>query len=59
MPVPPASVSRGELKQAIKKAKKLVAMLQGTMGLEGQGLDFKTLRKLRRKAIAHLLDTPN
>ena len=59
MPVSPASVSRGELKRAIKKAKKLVAMLQGTMGLEGQGLDFKTLRKLRRKAIAHLLDTPN
>lgn len=57
MPVPPPSVSRPELRQAIRKAKKLVAMLQGTMGLEGQGLDRKTLREFRREAIAHLLDT--
>ena len=59
MPVPPASVSRLELRQAIKKAKKLVAMLQGTMGLEGQGLDRRTVREFRREAIAHLLDTQN
>lgn len=57
MPTLPASVSRIELRQAIKKARKLVAMLQGTMGLEGQGLDAKTLREFRREAIAHLLDT--
>lgn len=43
------------LRKAIRRAKVVVSMLQGTMGLEGQGLDRKTLREMRRQTIRDLL----
>ena len=51
----PARPSMEESKRAIRKAKKLMGMLQGTMGLEGQGLDRKTLREMTKRTARELL----
>jgi hypothetical protein len=53
------TATKDEIVFAIRKARQLVAMLQGTMGLEGQGLDRKTLRELRRDAILEWLGRSN
>jgi hypothetical protein len=37
-------------RKALRKAKMLAGMLQGTMGLEGQGLDKRTLRAMTKRA---------
>lgn len=45
-----------DLKQAIlAKADMITGMLQGTMGLEGQGLDEESLRKLNEMTIKDLV----
>ena len=49
------SVANLQAVQAKRKAENLVAMLQGTSGLEGQGLDQKTLQRLRRQTARELL----
>ena len=36
-----------ELRKAVKVTKKIISMLQGTMGLEGRGLDQATLRRMK------------
>lgn len=57
-PMPTPRLSPAELervRQAISTAKEINGMLQGTMGLEGQGLDGKTLRNLKRDTLADLL----
>ena len=52
---PHATVAQMVVREAKRKAKTLVAMLQGTSGLEGQALDAKTLRRLRRETARDLL----
>lgn len=42
---------------AIRKAKMITAMLQGTMGLEGQALDRKTLRAMTKETTRDLMAT--
>ncbi len=59
MPILRIPATRDEIVLAVRKARQLVAMLQGTMGLEGQGLDRKTLRELRRDAILEWLARSN
>ena len=44
-----------ERKRAVRKARRITRMLQGTMGLEGQGLDRKTLREMTKKTARELL----
>jgi hypothetical protein len=42
-------------RQAIRIAKRITGMLQGTMGLEGQALDRKTLKQMSRQTTNELL----
>jgi len=44
-------------RQAISTAREINGMLQATMGLEGQGLDRKAQRELKRDTVAELLAT--
>jgi transcriptional regulator with XRE-family HTH domain len=44
--------------QARKKARRLVGMLQGTSGLEGQGLDAATLDRMTDRTARDLLAGP-
>ncbi len=55
--MPPQEVrfSVEKRKQALRRAKRITRMLQGTMGLEGQGLDRKTLRELTKRTARELL----
>lgn len=46
---------RQEVRDAIRKARKLMGMVQGTMGLEGAALDRKTLRAMTKEATYELL----
>ncbi len=56
MPILKLSTAEMErVRRAISTAKEINSMLQGTMGLEGQGLDGKTLRDLKRDTVADLL----
>jgi hypothetical protein len=55
MPLPTNRFDRQVLRRAIRKARRLTGMLQGTMGLEGQGLDKQTLRRMKRLTIQDLL----
>jgi hypothetical protein len=40
---------------ALTKARRLTGMLEGTMSLEGQGLDKKTLRAMTKQSARDLL----
>ena len=51
---PPTGHTRDESRAIVRKARKLVGMVQGTMALEGQGLPRKTLREFTRIAVRHL-----
>jgi hypothetical protein len=55
--MPPANrqIRYREARQAIRKARKLVGMVQGTMGLEGLALDKKTLKDLTKETTYELL----
>ena len=55
MPIQGDRARRLTLRQAILQARKITAMLQGTMGLEGQGLDRKFLREMRQATVRELL----
>lgn len=41
--------------QAEEKAAQLIALVQGTSGLEGQGLDADTLAQMKRRTVHELL----
>lgn len=41
--------------QAEAKAAQLIALVQGTSGLEGQGLDVVTLEQMKRRTVHELL----
>jgi hypothetical protein len=43
------------LGRAISTAREINRTLQGTMALEGQGLDAKVLRGLKRETVSELL----
>jgi len=43
-------------RRALLKAKRLTSMLQGTMALEGQGLDKRTLRAMTKQSARELLN---
>jgi hypothetical protein len=45
--------------QAERKAKKLVALVQGTAGLEGQAVDGKAVGSMVEKTMHELLSGPN
>jgi transcriptional regulator with XRE-family HTH domain len=53
-------VDAGDLKrdQAARKAKKLVDLVQGTSGLEGQAIDAKALDSMVKKTTRELLAGP-
>lgn len=55
MPPQTTHASTQRLRKAILKAKKITAMLQGTMGLEGQALDGGTLRVLTKRSARDIL----
>jgi hypothetical protein len=55
MPLLDVQIDRQTVRQAIRKARRITSMLQGTMGLEGQGLDKQTLRRMKRLTVADLL----
>jgi hypothetical protein len=48
-------LDRQTVRHAIRKARRITRMLQGTMGLEGQGLDKQTLRRMKRETVSDLL----
>lgn len=48
----------GRIREAIRKARRITAMLQGTMGLEGQGLGRKTLNAMTKLTAKELLEKP-
>jgi hypothetical protein len=43
------------LREAILKARRITSMLQGTMSLEGQGLDKQTLREMTKRSARDFL----
>jgi hypothetical protein len=43
------------LRNAMRKARRVVRMVQGTMGLEGQALDREQLRKIKRMTAIEIL----
>lgn len=43
-------------RQALKKARRITSMLQGTMGLEGQALDRRTLWSMTKQTARELLN---
>jgi transcriptional regulator with XRE-family HTH domain len=45
-------------RQAKRKAEYLVGMLQGTSGLEGQGLDEQTMKEMKEQTVNDLLAGP-
>jgi hypothetical protein len=49
--------SRQKYRRALEQARKITAMLQGTMGLEGQGRDKKTLKEMTRRTAEELLSS--
>lgn len=53
--ITPSLCSTSELRKIAIEAKSLVGMVQGTMALEGQGLDKATLRRLKRRMVRRLL----
>jgi hypothetical protein len=44
-----------EVRKAIAEANRLAGYLQGTMSLEGQGLDREKLRTIQEKMVLRLL----
>lgn len=55
MPLLNRNLDREAMRRVIRSARRITGMLQGTMGLEGQGLDKQTLRKMKRLTIEDLL----
>lgn len=55
MPLPTYRPNKQSMRDVIRRARKITGMLQGTMGLEGQGLDKQTLRRMKRETIGDLL----
>lgn len=55
MPAPQLPNTTQDLRKVVRKARQIMAMLQGTMGLEGQGLDRKILRDMKKRTISDLL----
>jgi hypothetical protein len=55
MLLPDVTQDRQNVRLAIRKARMITGMVQGTMSLEGQGLDKKTLRKLNRRTLLDIL----
>lgn len=45
-------------RQALTKARRLVRMVQGTMGLESQAVDARTLNELTERTVRELLAGP-
>jgi hypothetical protein len=50
MPPEDTIPNRQLIRVALQKARKVSARLQGTMGLEGQGLDRATLREMTKRS---------
>jgi hypothetical protein len=46
---------RADIRYALLRAKVIMSMLQGTMALEGQGLDKKTVREMTKQTAEDLL----
>lgn len=55
MPSQEDSIPRHQVRQALLKARKITGMLQGTMGLEGQALDKRTLKVMTKQTARELL----
>jgi transcriptional regulator with XRE-family HTH domain len=51
-------VGRMKQEQAARKARKLVSLVQGTMGLEGQAVDQKTLDAMIERTTDEMLHGP-
>jgi transcriptional regulator with XRE-family HTH domain len=51
-------VGRMKQEQAARKARKLVSLVQGTMGLEGQAVDQKTLDAMIERTTDEMLNGP-
>lgn len=51
-------IERMRMKQAIKKAKSLVCLAQGTMALEAQAVDKATRKRVERMMVYRLLQGP-
>jgi hypothetical protein len=49
------SAGKQEVRDAIRFARWINGHLQGTMSLEGRGLDRKTLRVIKRRTIRKML----
>jgi hypothetical protein len=55
MPPRDSTPERQIVREAIRRARKITAMVQGTMGLEAQGLSPKFLHGLKKQTIRNLL----
>lgn len=56
---PPQTVAFIRRAQATRKARKVASMVQGTMGLEAQGLTEDQLARLTQMGVQRYLDGPN
>ncbi len=48
-------IDNNKIREAIKDSRRLVGILQGIISLEGQGLNRKTYREMKRKILLKLL----
>ena len=55
MAMPPQALSSDLLRKAVAEANSLIGILQGTMSLEGQGLDKGEMRQVKKRMIRRLL----
>lgn len=51
----PSPAKMSELRKSITEANRLVIYLQGTMSLEGQGMDKRRFREIKRLMLRRLL----
>jgi len=54
MALPPLTM-QSDVRKAIREAKTLANILQGTMSLEGQGLEGRDFREVKRHIIKRIL----
>jgi hypothetical protein len=55
MAMPPPPTTTFDVREAIIDANRLIGILQGTMSLEGQGLNGRKLREIKKQMIRRLL----
>lgn len=55
MPMPPPEIPMSEYREVAREVQRLASILQGTMSLEGEGLDRRELHDIKMKMAIRLV----